>query len=102
MFTNFKLSVFKQNLNEFFSGKYLVEEINKRQDVELAFVWNRTAEALDGKVPDSEVLKDLGDFKDRLLQLKMNMSSVFLRLTSGRKKYCKQILQCLYNLQMIQ
>ncbi|RUS78631.1 hypothetical protein EGW08_013601 [Elysia chlorotica] len=46
-------------------GQYLVEEIEKRNDVELAFVWNRTPEALMGKVSDSLILKDLSNFKER-------------------------------------
>ncbi|GFO16395.1 L-aspartate dehydrogenase [Plakobranchus ocellatus] len=50
-------------------GQYLVDEIQKRSDLELAFVWNRTSEALSGKVPDALVLKDLHDFKDRACDL---------------------------------
>jgi len=46
-------------------GQYLVSEINKREDVELAFVWNRTQETMRGKVPENFILEDLASFKER-------------------------------------
>ena len=49
-----------------FAGKYLVEEIFKRDDVELAFVWNRTSSVLNGHVDPQYILEDLKDFKGRL------------------------------------
>ncbi|XP_059149161.1 aspartate dehydrogenase domain-containing protein-like [Physella acuta] len=45
-------------------GQYLVEEIKKQNNLELAFVWNRTHEALVGNVPDDLQLRDLNNFKD--------------------------------------
>ena len=46
-------------------GQYLVSQIQSRDDVELAFVWNRTQETMIGKVDDDVILKDLGMFKER-------------------------------------
>ncbi|XP_005090933.1 putative L-aspartate dehydrogenase [Aplysia californica] len=46
-------------------GQYLVSEIEKRSDIELAFVWNRTQESMTGKVAEDIILKDLGSFKER-------------------------------------
>ena len=52
-----------------FAGKYLVEEIFKRDDVELAFVWNRTSSVLNGHVDPQYILEDLKDFEGRLAYL---------------------------------
>ena len=50
----------------FFSvGKYLVEEILKRDDLELSFVWNRTSEALRNKIDDRYILEDLSSFAEK-------------------------------------
>ncbi|BFZ18548.1 hypothetical protein BsWGS_21587 [Bradybaena similaris] len=46
-------------------GQYLVSEIGKREDLQLAFVWNRSLDSLAGKVPEELILRDLHDFKDR-------------------------------------
>jgi len=46
-------------------GQHLVETILSRDDMQLAFVWNRSKEALRGKVPDHAVLEDLADFKQK-------------------------------------
>ena len=46
-------------------GKYLVEEILKRDDLELSFVWNRTSEALRNKIDDRYILEDLSSFAER-------------------------------------
>lgn len=46
-------------------GKYLVEEILKRNDLELSFVWNRTSEALRNKVDDRYILDDLSSIEKR-------------------------------------
>ena len=40
-------------------------EILRRDDLELAFVWNRTISLLDGQVDDKYILKDLHCFKER-------------------------------------
>ncbi|CAL1546682.1 unnamed protein product [Lymnaea stagnalis] len=50
-------------------GQYLVTEIQKRKDLELAFVWNRTQHALKGIVSDDLILDDLDSFKDRDVDL---------------------------------
>ena len=48
-----------------FSGQYLVEEILRRNDLELSFVWNRTLEVLRGKVEDHYILESLSSFAER-------------------------------------
>lgn len=50
-------------------GKYLVEEIFRRDDVELAFVWNRTVSVLEGQVDQKYILKDLKDFRNKQVDL---------------------------------
>ncbi|KAK7481556.1 hypothetical protein BaRGS_00027205 [Batillaria attramentaria] len=45
-------------------GQYLVEKIKGQPDLELAFVWNRTTAALDGRVEADKTLRQLGDFAD--------------------------------------
>ena len=40
-------------------GQYLVESITKHQDLELAWVWNRSP--IHGKVEEKFILKDLAD-----------------------------------------
>ncbi|XP_035691956.1 putative L-aspartate dehydrogenase [Branchiostoma floridae] len=46
-------------------GAYLVQEILKRDDVELAFVWNRSVENVQGQVEDKFILSDLDKFAER-------------------------------------
>ncbi|XP_072026436.1 aspartate dehydrogenase domain-containing protein-like [Amphiura filiformis] len=46
-------------------GQYLYNAAFEREDLEVAFVWNRTSETLKGKVPDEYILKDLADFAER-------------------------------------
>ena len=46
-------------------GQYLVEEILRRKDLELSFVWNRTLEVLRGKVEDHYILESLSSFAER-------------------------------------
>ena len=48
-----------------FLGQYLVEEILKRDDLELSFVWNRTVSELKGNVDEKYVLENLLSFQDR-------------------------------------
>ncbi|KAK0047729.1 L-aspartate dehydrogenase [Biomphalaria pfeifferi] len=50
-------------------GQYLFSEIKKRNDLELVFVWNRSAAALIGHVPEELILHDLNDFKNRCADL---------------------------------
>ena len=45
------------------TGQYLVKEIAAREDVELAFVWNRSPAPLEGNVPQSLILQHLDDFE---------------------------------------
>uniref|UniRef100_A0A0B7A0X2 Aspartate dehydrogenase domain-containing protein n=1 Tax=Arion vulgaris TaxID=1028688 RepID=A0A0B7A0X2_9EUPU len=45
-------------------GQYLVSEIEQRDDVQVAFVWNRSPESLEGKVQDNLILRDLSAFKE--------------------------------------
>lgn len=42
-------------------GQFLFEEVKKRNNFEVAFVWNRTAEKMRGVVEDELVLQDLAD-----------------------------------------
>ncbi len=42
-----------------------MEALKGRDDLELAFVWNRTVEALKGEVPQDLILEDLKQVKDR-------------------------------------
>ena len=44
-----------------------MEEILKRNDLELSFVWNRTSEALRNKVDDRYILDDLSSIEKRYL-----------------------------------
>jgi len=46
-------------------GRYLVANILQRDDVELAFVWNRNNVALKGHVDDAYVLESLDDVSER-------------------------------------
>ncbi|ELU04098.1 hypothetical protein CAPTEDRAFT_1663 [Capitella teleta] len=46
-------------------GQFLADAILKRDDLELAFVWNRTQATLQGKVDSSFILEDLDDFAER-------------------------------------
>ncbi|XP_025091009.1 putative L-aspartate dehydrogenase [Pomacea canaliculata] len=45
-------------------GQYLVDQIQKQPNLELAFVWNRNISALFGKVEPDNILTNLLDFKD--------------------------------------
>lgn len=49
----------------FIVGQYLVEQINSRDDLELAFVWNRTISVLEGKVEKQYILENLDTFSER-------------------------------------
>ena len=44
-----------------------MEEILRRKDLELSFVWNRTLEVLRGKVEDHYILESLSSFAERYL-----------------------------------
>ena len=52
-----------------FLGQYLVEEILKRDDLELSFVWNRTVSELRGKVDEKYILENLPSFPDRCVNI---------------------------------
>ena len=47
------------------AGQYLYEEINKRKDYEVAFVWNRTDDKMKGVVKEELILQDLADCASR-------------------------------------
>ncbi|XP_039632009.1 putative L-aspartate dehydrogenase [Polypterus senegalus] len=58
-------------------GQYLVEKIKQDGDslgLEIAFVWNRSIQKLDGKIPDSLQLKNLEDFEGRKAHLIVEVS----------------------------
>ena len=46
-----------------------MKQIQERQDLELAFVWNRTKAALEGHVGPDLILKNLEDFPDLCVSL---------------------------------
>lgn len=46
-------------------GQYLVQQVLSRDDVELAFVWNRTVSALSGNVDKQFILENLEEFPAR-------------------------------------
>ena len=48
-------------------GQYLYEEVKKRSDYEVAFVWNRTEEKMRGVVADDLILHDLADCASRYI-----------------------------------
>jgi hypothetical protein len=46
-----------------------VDKILQRGDVELAFVWNRTQSAMEGKIDPAFILDNLEDFTTRFFFL---------------------------------
>ncbi|CAH1801390.1 unnamed protein product [Owenia fusiformis] len=46
-------------------GQYLVEEIQARPELELAFVWNRSKETMQQKLDERLILNDLSKFSER-------------------------------------
>ena len=52
---------------EFFvaTGQYLYQAIQESEDLDVAFVWNRTLSALKEVVPEYHILEDLDAFADR-------------------------------------
>ena len=46
-------------------GEYLWERIQSSAEFEVAFVWNRSTDRLQGKVPEEHVLVNLDDFAER-------------------------------------
>lgn len=48
-----------------------MEEILKRDDLELSFVWNRTVSELRGKVDEKYILENLLSFPDRCVLKKV-------------------------------
>lgn len=46
-------------------GQYLVQQVLANDNLELAFVWNRTASALDGHVDKQYILQELDTFHER-------------------------------------
>lgn len=49
----------------YITGQYLVQQVLSNDSLELAFVWNRTASALDGQVDKQYILQDLDTFSER-------------------------------------
>ena len=50
-------------------GQYLSKEIEASNDLDLAFVWNRTRSAVEGQIPEDKILNDLSDFKTKDVDL---------------------------------
>ncbi len=46
-------------------GQYLYDEIRKMSDYEVAFVWNRSLDKMEGVVEEKLILPDLDDFASR-------------------------------------
>ena len=46
-------------------GQYLYQAVTDTEDLDIAFVWNRTSSSLKEKVAKSHVLEDLSKFADR-------------------------------------
>ena len=47
------------------TGKFLYDELNKRQDYEIVFVWNRTLDRIKDIVPDELILENLAECNKR-------------------------------------
>ncbi|EDO41188.1 predicted protein [Nematostella vectensis] len=50
-------------------GKYLYEAISTRDDLEVAFVWNRSKESMEGKIEEQLILTDLSLCAERKADL---------------------------------
>ena len=48
-----------------FVGQFLYNAVAESDDLEIAFVWNRSVETLKGKVPEEIILRDLAEFAER-------------------------------------
>ncbi|XP_073258571.1 aspartate dehydrogenase domain-containing protein-like [Porites lutea] len=64
-------------------GQYLVEEILKRDDLELSFVWNRTVSELRGKVDEKYILENLLSFPDRTPDLIVEVAHPSITVNYG-------------------
>ncbi|XP_013416669.1 putative L-aspartate dehydrogenase isoform X2 [Lingula anatina] len=70
-------------------GQYLVDAIQARSDLELAFVWNRTIDVVKGKLDNSYILEDLSQFATRNADLIVEVAH-----PSISKQYGSKFLQC--------
>lgn len=50
-------------------GQFLYNAVAESDDLEIAFVWNRSVETLKGKVPEEIILRDLAEFAERKADL---------------------------------
>ncbi|KAH3877571.1 aspartate dehydrogenase domain-containing protein-like [Dreissena polymorpha] len=66
-------------------GEYLVKEVLSSGDLDLAFVWNRTASVLDGKVENQYVLHDLDAFAERNADLIVEVAHPDMTKTFGER-----------------
>ncbi|WAR01428.1 ASPD-like protein [Mya arenaria] len=66
-------------------GKYLVEQVQTIPDLELAFVWNRTPEALEDQVDIKYILRDLEAFSERNADLIVEVAHPDITLNYGDK-----------------
>ena len=57
-----------------------MNKILQRDDLQLAFVWNRTVEALRGKVDDAYILENLSLFAERYFPHSPLNSTLFFSL----------------------
>lgn len=66
-------------------GQYLVQQIMSRDDMELAFVWNRSLSALEGKVEKQFILEKLDNFAQRSADLIVEVAHPCITRDYGEK-----------------
>ena len=49
------------------TGKYLANAVKESDELELSFVWNRSAEKIRGELDDALILENLDDFAERFV-----------------------------------
>ncbi|XP_002736499.1 aspartate dehydrogenase domain-containing protein-like [Saccoglossus kowalevskii] len=66
-------------------GQYLVKAIQKSDDLELAFVWNRSPEFLKTQIDVKYILDDLSEFAERDADLIVEVAHPVISLQYGEK-----------------
>lgn len=66
-------------------GHFLVDEILRRDDLELSFVWNRSTSVLKGIVDDKYILEDLHSFEERTPDLIVEVAHPSITVDYGEK-----------------
>lgn len=65
-------------------GKYLTQAVLTREDLELAFVWNRTLSALQDEVEEKYILDNLNNFAERKADLIVEVAHPSISLSHGQ------------------